>query len=72
MLHALALTATLLVLFLSFGQMARDILRYVVQAPKALPEPTEVVVVRWVRAEGPQFNPAVVPARQMRPLPLAA
>lgn len=67
MLHALALTATLLILFLSFGQMARDIMRYVLRNPHPAQPASEIVVVRWVRAPAPSFTPA---GANLKPMPL--
>jgi len=63
MLHALALIASLLVLFLSFRQMARDIVRYVLSAPPSEHKP---VTVRLMRRGTPMFNPVAVPVAAMR------
>ena len=63
MLHALALIASLLILFLSFRQMARDIVRYVLSAA---PSEYKLVTVRLVRRAEPLFNPVAIPAAAMR------
>ena len=60
MLHALALTATLLMICMSLRQIAQDVLRYVLN-PRQPQMPSAPVVLR--RARPARFIPAAVAVR---------
>ena len=72
MLHALALSAALLMLFLALRQMVRDVARYIYQAPKAAPQETQLLVVRFVPAPPPLTAARLAVPLETRPVPLAA